>query len=183
MIIGTIRRILLLITVLAVPILAQQPAVRSDPFAPLRFFVGAWRGEQNGEPGHGTAERTYSFVLKDRFVQVNNTSTYPPQEKNRTGETHHDMGMIGYDKARKKFVFRQFHVEGFVNTYVQEDSGDAKKIVFVSESIENIALGWRARETYLILNENEFIERFELAEPGKDFALYSEAHLKRTRQQ
>jgi hypothetical protein len=29
------------------------------------------------------------------------------------------------------------------------------------------------------LNENEFIERFELAEPGKDFALYAEAHLKR----
>jgi hypothetical protein len=57
--------------------------------------------------------------------------------------------------------------------------GDAKKIVFVSESIENIAPGWRARETYLILNENEFIERFELAEPGKDFALYSEAHLSR----
>jgi len=55
------------------------------------------------------------------------------------------------------------------------------KMVFVSESIENIAPGWRARETYLILNENEFIERFELAEPGKDFVLYSEAHLKRTR--
>ena len=120
---------------------------------------------------------------EDRFLQVNNTSTYPPQEKNKTGETHHGMGMIGYDKARKKFVFRQVHVEGFVNTYVQEDSGDAKKMVFVSESIENIAPVWRARESYLILNEGEFIERFERAEPGKDFALYSEAHLKRTRQQ
>ncbi len=180
---GTIRKILLLITALTVPILAQQPAVRSDPFATLRFFVGVWRGEQSGEPGHGTADRTYSFVLNDRFLEVNNTSTYPPQEKNKNGETHHDMGMIGYDKARKKFVFRQFHVEGFVNTYVQEESDDAKKIVFVSDSIENIAPGWRARETYLILNENEFIERFELGEPGKDFALYSEAHLKRTCQQ
>ena len=49
----------------------------------------------------------------------------------------------------------------------------------MSKNIENIASGWRARETYLILNENEFIERFELAEPGKDFGLYSEAHLKR----
>jgi len=91
------------------------------------------------------------------------------------------MGMIGYDKARTKFVFRQLHVEGFVNTYVQEDSGDATQKQ--SSCIENIALGWRARETYLILSENEFIERFELAEPGKDFALYSEAHLKRTRHQ
>ena len=112
---------------------------------------------------------------------MNNTSTYPPQEKNKSGEVHHDMGMIGYDKARKKFVFRQFHIEGFVNTYVQEESTDPEKMVFTSESIENIPPGWRARETYLILSENEFIERFELAEPGKGFMLYSEAHLKRRR--
>jgi hypothetical protein len=171
--------ILLLVTAATGPLFAQQPAVKSDPLAPLRFFVGVWRGEQNGEPGHGASDRTYSFVLKDRFLQVKNTSTYPPQEKNRAGEIHQDMGMIGYDKARKKFVFRQFHVEGFVNTYVQEESSDTKKIVFVSEAIENISPGWRARETYLILNDNEFIERFELAEPGKDFALYAEARLKR----
>ena len=93
------------------------------------------------------------------------------------------MGMIGYDGARKKFVFRQFHQEGFVNTYVQEENSDAKKIVLTSEGIENIAAGWRARETYWILNDNEFVERFELAEPGKDFALYSEAHLKRVASQ
>jgi len=98
---------------------------------------------------------------------------------NKAGETHNDMGIISYDKGRKKFVFRQFHVEGFVNTYVQEESSDPKKMVFVSEAIENISPGWRARETYFFLNENEFIERFELAEPGKDFALYAEAHLKR----
>lgn len=54
------------------------------------------------------------------------------------------MGMIGYHKAREKFVFRQFHLERFVNSYVQEESDDAKKIVFVSDSIENIAPGWRA---------------------------------------
>ena len=89
--------------------------------------------------------------------------------------------MIGYDKARKKFVFRQFHQEGFANTYVQDETSEAKKLVFISEAIENFRPGWRARETYLILNENEFIERFELAEPGKDFTLYSEAHLKRVR--
>lgn len=173
------RTILLLMGLAIVPALGQQPPAKSGPFAPLRFLVGTWHGEQSGEPGHGTSERTYSFVLNDRFLQVKNTSTYPPQEKNKDGEVHNDMGMIGYDKARKKFVFRQFHVEGFVNTYVQEETGDPKKMVFVSEAIENIAPGWRARETYFFLNGNEFIERFELAEPGKDFALYAEAHLKR----
>lgn len=173
------RTTLLLMVTAIVPALGQQSPVKSDPFGPLRFFVGTWQGEQSGEPGHGTSERTYSFVLNDRFLQVKNTSTYLPHEKNKAGEVHNDMGMIGYDKARKKFVFRQFHVEGFVNTYVQEETSDPKKMVFVSEAIENIPPGWRARETYSFLNENEFIERFELAEPGKDFALYAEAHLKR----
>jgi hypothetical protein len=172
-------RSLLLFVLSAIAVSGQQGAVKSDPFAPVRFLVGTWRGEQSGQPGHGTSERTYSFVLNDRFLQVKNTSTYPPQEMNKTGEIHNDMGMIGYDKGRKKLVFRQFHVEGFVNTYVQEESSDPKKMVFVSEAIENISPGWRARETYLLLNENEFIERFELAEPGKDFALYAEARLKR----
>ena len=170
---------LLLATAAATPLFGQQTAPSSDVFARLRFFVGSWRGDQAGQPGRGTSERIYEFVLNDRFLQVKNTSTYPPQEKNKKGEVHHDMGMIGYDRARKRLVFRQFHQEGFVNTYVQEENADAKKLVFTSEAIENIASGWRARETYLILSDDEFIERFELAEPRKGFSLYSEAHLER----
>jgi hypothetical protein len=38
------------------------------------------------------------------------------------------------------------------------------------------------QQAHLIGNENEFIERFELAEPGQDFALCSEAHLVGRRQ-
>jgi hypothetical protein len=51
--------------------------------------------------------------------------------------------------------------------------------VFVSESIENIPQGFRAKETYQIINDNEFTETFELAEPGKAFELYSRATLMR----
>ena len=88
--------------------------------------------------------------------------------------------MMSFDKARKKFVLRQFHVEGFVNQYVMTSfSADGKTIVFTSESIENIPAGFRARETYKILGPDEFTEVFEIAEPGKDFEVYSEAHFKR----
>ncbi len=87
--------------------------------------------------------------------------------------------LTGYDRERVRFVFRQFHVEGFVNTYLEEEGGDPRSIIFASEAIENIAPGWRARETYKVANDHEFVERFELAEPGKEFELYSEAHLKR----
>ena len=173
--------ILLLIAFLAVQADAQPDASRADRFAALRFLAGTWRGDQAGQPGRGTAERTYEFILNDRFLQETNTSTYPPQEKNKSGEVHHHMSMISYDTSRKLFVFRQFHTEGFVNTYVQQPSADDKTIVFVSEAIENIPPGYRARETYTILSRDEFTERFEIAEPGKDFALYSEARFKRVR--
>lgn len=173
--------LLLVIALLGAQAGAQQGASRPDRFAALRFLAGTWRGEQAGQPGRGTAERTYQFILNDRFLQETNTSTYPPQEKNKNGEVHHHMSMISYDTARNLFVFRQFHTEGFVNTYAQQPAPDDKTIVFVSEAIENIPAGYRARETYTILSRDEFTERFEIAEPGKDFEVYSEARMKRVR--
>jgi hypothetical protein len=111
---------------------------------------------------------------------VQNKSTYDPQPKNPKGEVHQDWGMMSFDKGRKSFVFRQFHVEGFVNQYVMtSSSADGKTIVFTSEGIENIPVGFRARETYKILGPDEFIEVFEIAEPGKDFEHYSEGHFRR----
>jgi hypothetical protein len=173
--------ILLVIAFLGTQASAQQDASKPDRVAALRFLAGTWRGEQAGQPGRGTAERTYQFILNDRFLQETNTSTYPPQEKDKTGEVHHHISMISYDTARRLFVFRQFHTEGFMNTYVPQPTADDKTIVFVSDTIENIPAGYRARETYTILTRDEFIERFEIAEPGKDFELYSEARLKRIR--
>jgi hypothetical protein len=43
-------------------------------------------------------------------------------------------------------------------------------VVFTSEAIENIPPARRAREAWRVAGENEFVEVFELAEPGKDFA-------------
>src|SRR6186997_1509857 len=172
-----IRRFAILLTIafLGAQASAQQVASKPDRFAPLRFLAGTWRGDQTGQPGRGSAERTYQFILDDRLLQDTNTSTYPPREKSKNGEVHHHLSMISYDTARKLFVFRQFHTEGFVNTYVQQPSTDDEAIVFVSEAIENIPAGYRARETYTILSRDEFTERFEIAAPGKDFELYSEA--------
>src|SRR5215470_10926634 len=123
-----------------------------------------------GQPGNGKVEREYQFVLNGKYLQAKNKSTYPPQEKNPKGEVHEDWSMFSYDSARKKVILRQFHVEGFANQYVLE-SESREQIVFVPEAIENIPAGWRARESYRVIGPDEFIERFELAEPGKDFQL------------
>jgi hypothetical protein len=152
-----------------------QPLKQANPdrFALLRAFRGRWRGEGSGQPGKSRVERTYEFVLRDRYLHVRNVSVYLPQEKNPKGERHEDWGMFSYDATRTRLVLRQFHVEGFVNQYVLDRaSDDGKEMVFVSEAIENIPAGYRARESYRFTNPDIFEETFELAQPGKDFEVY-----------
>lgn len=85
------------------------------------------------------------------------------------------------DRARKRLVLRQFHTEGFVNTYVEDGESTPEKIVFTTEAIENIPAGWRARETYIVHGRDEFEEVFELAAPGKPFELYSRTRFTRVK--
>jgi len=153
-----------------------------DVWTPHQFLVGRWAGTTHGEPGSGNVQRSYQFALKGKFLQVENKSSYPSQPSNLKGEIHEDVGFISFDSARKRFVLRQFHVEGFVNTYVSDAISDEGRVItFTSEAIENIPAGYRARETYTILRTDEFSERFEIAEPGKDFTLYSENRLRRVK--
>jgi hypothetical protein len=165
------------------PILSNAQMSKQDSvWLPLRMLIGKWSGESEGQPGKGKYERSYEIVLNKKFIEVKNKSTYPPSKENPKGEVHEDRGFISYDKSRKTFVLRQFHIEGFVNQYkIESISPDGKKIVFISESIENIPQGFRAKETYQVVNDNEFTETFELAEPGKEFELYSKATLRRVK--
>ena len=128
-----------------------QSAAPADTLAPLARLVGRWTGTSEGQPGKGQVERQYERVLGSKFIQVRNRSIYPPQEKNPKGETHEDIGYLSFDRARKLIVLRQFHIEGFVNQYSLEPSSTLDRVVLVSESIENIPAGFRARETYVFL--------------------------------
>jgi hypothetical protein len=153
---------------------------KPDPWQPVDFLIGNWEGIASGESGTGTVVRSYEFVLNDKFIQENNTSTYPPQERNESGEVHHHLGYISYDGVHEALKLRQFHEEGFVNLYkLNSGLSSATKLVFESESFENFDNSWKARETYDIISDNEFIEIFELAAPGKDFEVYSRNHFKR----
>jgi hypothetical protein len=169
----------LLITVS--PIVARGSQSTVDPFERVVFLIGRWEGTSQGQPGKGAVQREYSRALNGRFIHVRNRNVYPAQEKNPKGEVHEDEGWFSFDRARKRIVLRQFHVEGFVNQYVEDAESLPQKVVFTTESIENIPAGWRARETYLVHGPDEFEEVFELAEGGKPFELYSRARLKRVK--
>ena len=152
-----------------------------DPLAIISPLVGRWKGTSEGQPGSGSVERSYERALAGRFIRVKNRSTYPAQPRNPKGEVHEDEGFFSVDRARKRIVFRQFHTEGFVNTYLSESDSSATRIVLTSEAIENIPSGWKARETYLVHGPDTFEEIFELAEPGKAFEVYSRARFERVK--
>ena len=171
---------LALVAATALPAVAQQSSP-PDNLAPLAPFLGRWTGTSEGQPGKGATERSYERALGSRFIRIRNRSTYPPQEKNPKGEIHEDEGFFSFDRARKRIVFRQFHVEGFVTTYVHDLERKPGVLSFTSEAIENIPAGWRARETYILHGADDLEEIFELAEQGKEFTVYSRTRLKRVR--
>ena len=169
------------VTVLAAAADAPQPGgLASDPWQPVRFLLGRWTGTVQGESGNGTVVRSYELALANRFIEERNVSTYPAQAGNRKGEVHEHRGFISYDKLRKKLVLRQFHQEGFVNTYVfNAAESTPTALVFDAESLENLDSGFRARETYEMYSNDEFVETFEVAEPGKPLDLYSRTRFTR----
>ncbi len=171
------RTILTLMIVFPATLFGQL-SKRDSVWLPLKVFIGNWQGVGGGEPGTGKYERSYQFVLNKRFIEVRNESVYQPTASNPNGETHQDIGYISYDRARKTFILRQFHIEGFVNQYALDSiSADGKTMVFTSEAIENIPKGWKARESYHIESDSEFTETFELAPPDKPFEVYSKVTL------
>jgi hypothetical protein len=169
-----------LVLIILVPAFASGQMSKSDSlWLPLKPLIGQWKGTGEGPDGKGQYERSYQFVLNNKFIELRNRSGYPATKEHPKGYVHEDYGYISYDKGRKKFVFRQFHGEGFVNQYVLESiSPDGKTIVFVTEAIENIPPGWRARETYTV-TATDLTEDFQLAEPTRDFEPYTKAQFRK----
>jgi hypothetical protein len=152
-------RIVVCSFLLAVPSRAQNATpTEPDRFQAFQFFLGTWEGEGQGQPGKSKVSREYKLVLGGRFMRVTTTRSMLPRRK--PGKTT-GTSAISFDSARGKHVLRQFHVEGFVNQYVHEStSEDGKTLTFVTEAIENIPAGWRAKETYILLGPDELVERF-----------------------
>lgn len=166
------------LAIFAAAAFAQQP----DNFAPIRFLEGKWEGRASGEPGEGTSTREYKFDLGGRFLAGRSKAVYQAKPPSTKPETHEDLGLFSFDRGAKKIVLRQFHVEGFVNEYVLDSvAADGKSLEFITTRIENIPPGWKAKEAYRVLSADEIEETFSLAEPGKDFAVYSRTRLKRVR--
>jgi len=159
--------------------IAVSAVAQSDPWAPLRVFEGKWEGPTSGKPGNGTTSREYRFELNGKFLFQRDKSVYQPAGPAAKPLVHEDFGIFSYDTNLKKIVWRQFHSEGMVNEYALDlVSADGKSLEFVTTRIENLP-GFRAKKQYRILSGTEIEETFLLAQPGKDFEIYTVAHLRR----
>lgn len=148
-------------------------AAGPDPLAAVAPLLGDWTGVGEGEPGTSAATRHTERVHDGHFIRVEGRSVYPKQEKNKTGEVHTSTDVWSYDGARKLIVMRQFDSLGFVSTYVQDKAASRDgHIVLVSEHLENVPAGWRARYTYDFVSPDEYREHFELDPGGKGFRTY-----------
>ena len=151
-----------------------------DKWENFKFLIGRWEGTGTGKFGDSRVEREYTYFMDSTYLLGKNKSVYEKQDKNPEGEIHISWDIYSYDKYRKKYVIRQFHEEDITNTY-SADSSDISdgQYEFISESIENFMPGWKAREVYNKLNDDEFVEIFYLAPPGKEYSEFIRNTFKR----
>jgi len=170
-----------LCALLFVAIVTVSLSAQDDQWAALRSFEGKWQGSTSGKPGKGTTTREFAFELNGHFLSQRDKSVYQPADPAGKPLVHEDFGMFSYDKELKKVVWRQFHSEGLVNEYTLTSvSPDGKTLEFVTTRIENLP-GFRAKKLYHFLSADELDETFWLAPPGKDYDLYTTAHLTRVK--
>lgn len=161
-------------------LLANALNAQNNPLEKFSDLIGKWNGTGSvSETSESVIHSEFNWVMNKKYIEVKNHSEFKPTAQNPQGEIHDDVGFISFDRARKKFVFRQFHVEGFVNHYILNDSlSVGSKFVFESEIIENFVPGGKARYT-LILNSGNLETLFDIAMPGKEYACYGQNHLTR----
>jgi hypothetical protein len=160
----------LLLLLVFIPFLGySQQTPLAQKFAALEYFMGNWESQTTGKAGKGIGKQSFTTEMNGQYIGLDVETKFEPSEKHPEGELHIDKGYISFDAFRKKIIYRQFNIEGYVNQYVLSIPKEGV-FVFETEAVENVPAGFRARITFEIIDENSFKEGFELAAPGKDYS-------------
>jgi hypothetical protein len=147
---------------------AQPPAPVADPFAPVRFLVGEWKGEGDGRPGQSTGVATFRFELEGKALVRRSQADYPAAN-GRPASHHEDLLTFFTEGGQLKALYldNEDHVIRYLASAV------AGGVALTSEP----APGPRFRLTYLRKSEALVTVRFDIAPPGKPeaFSTYLEA--------
>jgi hypothetical protein len=160
--------------ILAVPLMAQVPAPKADPLAPLRFLVGEWQGEGGGQPGKSSGVANFQFDLEGKILLRRNHAEVAAAH-GRPASHHEDLLTIYAEAGQVKAFY--LDNEDHIIRYLVACRPDA--IAFTSEP----APGPRFRLSYIKKGESLVTVRFEMASPAKPeaFSVYLEADTRRTK--
>ena len=166
----------LLLIMISVITLAQN-----DPFNRISFILGEWSGTGLGFGNEKSRiESSFSLVMDGTYIEVRNESQFEPAASNSEGEHHMDKGFISYDQTRDRIVFRQFNIEGYINTYLLVDSlSNENKLIFYTESIENFVPGGSARWTINKIDDNQIETIFDVSFPDQGYTCFGTNLLRR----
>jgi len=157
---------------------AQEPP--SDPWSPVRFLVGEWRGTTSGEHGTGTVTRRYRFILSGQFLQERSMASFPPQPQQPDGAVFSHASFLLCDGVERALLFRLLHQERFNGTFrLSPALSRPAKLVFESVQLDHLPATWKARETFELVSPTEYVEVFEAAEGDKPFTVQSRISFKK----
>ncbi len=156
-------------------------SAQTHPFERINFIIGEWEGTGSGFGNDkSTIESSFQLVMNGSYMKVRNESIFEPTATKPEGEHHIDEGFISYDKHRGMLVFRQFNIEGYINTYLLIDSlSNENKLVFQTETIENFVPGGSARWTINKIDDNQIETIFDVSFPDQGYTCFGTNLLRR----
>jgi catechol 2,3-dioxygenase-like lactoylglutathione lyase family enzyme len=139
---------------LAVPLLAQAPAPKADPFEAVRFLGGDWVGVSDGKAGSPSGAASFRFELEGKALVRRSHADYPAAN-GRPAAHHEDLMTVFAEGGQLKafYVDNEGHVIRYLAAAVPQG------VAFTSEP----APGPRFRLTYLRGTADTVAIRFEIA--------------------
>jgi hypothetical protein len=156
-----------------VAVLMAPAALPAQDWGPVQFLVGKWTGEGSGQPGNGAGSFSLLPDLQGKVLVRKSFAEYPPAN-GKPAFRHDDLMIVYHQEGTGELRAMYYDSEGHVISYrVQSVEGGVE---FVSDAPSDRL---RYRLTYLQSGKDRARLKFEIAAPGKDFAPYLEAGLRR----
>ncbi len=137
-------------------------------WGPAQFLIGNWAGEGGGQPGKGGGAFSFAPDLQGKILVRKSFAEYPPAN-GRPAARHEDLTIVFRDETTHDLRATYFDSEEHVIHYsVKPVEGG---VIFVSEGAPSNP---RFRLTYTSTGQDSVKIKFEIAPPGKEFAVYLE---------
>ena len=150
----------------------RVPLAHSD-WGPLQFLIGKWTGEGSGQPGNGSGSFSLLPDLQDHVLVRKSFAEYPASG-GKPGFRHDDLMVVHREEETGDLRATYWDSEGHVISY-------AVKAVKGGAALESDGppSQMRYRLTYIAAGPDRAHLTFEVAAPGRDFAKYIDAALRR----